>query len=311
MGGSPGLSEAEVAAVRDVVTQRCGFFLGEAHAMYLERRIGERVQELGVGVDAYLDLLRKSPTGGGELQALVERLAVYETRFMRDPPDFRALACFILPQLAREMRRTGRRRMRVVSAGCSTGQEVYSLAMIVEEARAELGDAKVEVIGLDLSSDALERAQSGRYTTREIASLDRWRQERYFHPCGGELVEVSPLLRERVRFLQANLAADLPVTQVEVIFCRNVLIYFSPDTRQLVIRSLLAALRLGGYLVVGSADSMWAHRDFLQVTRTSGTVVFRRIKSMAVPVAPLAEGSRGQAANGDGVPARTSGGAGG
>lgn len=298
MTGPLTLCESDIDAVLSIVTQRCGFFLGEAHATYLRRRISERVLESGVGLDAYMERLRASPVGGGELQILVERLCIYETRFMRDPPDFRALACFILPQLAREMRRSGRNRMRLVSAGCSTGQEVYSLAMIVEEAKAELGDAVAEVIGLDLSSEALERAQRGRYTPREVMTLDPWRQARYFRPAGDEM-EVVPSLRKRVRFMQTNLAGDLPVSQVEVVFCRNVLIYFSAETRQAVIRSLLATLRLGGYLVVGSADSMWGHRDFLQVTRTSGTVVFRRVKSMTATTAPLTSMAAGTPSVGD------------
>lgn len=285
------LSEAEVAVVRDIVAHRCGFFLGEAHQMYLGRRIGERVQELGLGFAGYVERLQTSPTGSGELQALVERLCIYETRFMRDPPDLRALACFILPQLGREIRRSGRKRLRVVSAGCSTGQEAYSLAMILEEARAELGETEAEVVGLDLSTDALSRAQSGRYSEREVASLDAWRRDRYLRRVGDEF-EIVPELRNRVRFLQANLSRDLPVSQVDVIFCRNVLIYFSTEVRQAVIRSLLAALRLGGYLVVGSADSTWGHRDVLEVIRTSGTLVFRRVKAMlpspaAVPPAGL------------------------
>jgi chemotaxis methyl-accepting protein methylase len=273
------LREVEVAAVRDIVAQRCGFYLGEPHAGYLGRRIADRIQDLRLDFPSYLQRLRESPVSGGELQALVERLCIYETRFMRDAPDFRALACFVLPQLARELRQTGRRRVRVVSAGCSTGQEAYSLAMILEEAKTELGDAVVEVIGVDLSAEALERGRRGIYTGRELAALDPWRRQRYFQPRGADF-EIVPRLRERVRFVQANLARDLPVTQVEVIFCRNVLIYFNAAQRHQVVRSLLAALRLGGYLIVGSADSMWAHRDVLQVMRTSGTIVFRRVKSM-------------------------------
>jgi chemotaxis protein methyltransferase CheR len=275
------LKQHEVAAVRDVVLQHCGFFLGEPHERYLHCRVSERMQELGSEFPAYLERLEKSPVGGGELQVLVERLCIYETRFMRDPADFRALACCILPLLTREMRRTGRRRLRVVSAGCSTGQEAYSLAMILHEAKPELRDIAVEIVGLDMSGDALQRARTGRYSDREAATLDPWRRERYFVARGTEY-EVVPWLRERVRFLQCNLSKVIPITQVEVIFCRNVLIYFNPSQRQEVIRALLASLRLGGFVVVGSADSTWEHRDVLQPIRVSGTIVYRRVKAMEV-----------------------------
>jgi chemotaxis methyl-accepting protein methylase len=273
------LSQFEVAAVRDVVAAKCGFFLGEAHQRYLGTRVAERINELGTPFQTYLEHLRDSPTGTGELQALLERLCIYETRFMRDPPDFRALSCCVLPLLVREMRRSGRQRLRVVSAGCSTGQEAYSLAMILHEAAPELRELAFEVVGLDISGDALDRARRGRYSAREVAALDQWRRERYLVPAGGEF-EIAPWLRERCRFLQANLATDCPITQVEIIFCRNVLIYFNNVQRQEVIRSLLAMLRLGGFLIVGSADSTWEHRDVLQTIRVSGSIVFRRFKAM-------------------------------
>jgi len=273
------LNHQEVAAVREIVSRRCGFFLGKPHERYLDCRVSERMRELGSNFSAYIDRLETSPVGGGELQTLVERLCIYETSFMRDAADLRALACCALPLLAREMRRSERRRLRVVSAGCSSGQEAYSLAMLLHEAKPELREISFEVVGLDMSGDALQRARSGRYSEREVATLDGWRRQRYLvgHGSGYEIV---PWLRERVRFLQCNLAEVIPITQVEVIFCRNVLIYFSPTQRQQVIRSLLASLRLGGFLVVGSADSMREHRDLLQAIRVSGTIVYRRFKTM-------------------------------
>lgn len=281
------LGPLEVAAIREIVAQRYSLFLGEPHERYIGHRVSERLKELSVSFPQYLEALRTSPEQGGELRNLVERfLCIYETRFMRDPPDFRALACFILPQLAREMRRTGRRRLRVVSAGCSTGQEAYTLAMILDEAKPEIGDAQVEVVGLDLSTDALEKARRARYSVRDIGVLDGWRQQRYFQSCGGDEVEVVPWLREKVHFLQANLAVKLPISQVDVIFCRNVLIYFNPVLRQEVIRLLLAALRLGGYIVVGSADSLWSFKDVLRTMRTSGTMVFQRVKAVPAQAPP-------------------------
>jgi len=281
------LGPVEVAAIRELVAQRYSLFLGEPHERYIGTRVSERLKELSLSFSQYLEALRTSPDQGGELRNLVERfLCIYETRFMRDPPDFRALACFILPQLAREMRRTGRTRLRVASAGCSTGQEVYTLAMILDEARPEIGDAHVEVVGLDLSTEALEKARRGRYGVRDIAVLDPWRQQRYFRSCGGDEVEVVPSLREKVHFTQANLAVELPITQVDVIFCRNVLIYFNPVLRQEVIRLLLSALRLGGYIVVGSADSLWSFKDILRTMRTSGTIVFQRIKAVPAQAPP-------------------------
>jgi chemotaxis methyl-accepting protein methylase len=274
------LEDWQVSMVRDLVAHRSGLYLGQPHHLFLERTVTERMRETSGDFSSYLSQLQASPPGGGELQVLVERLCIHETSFMRDPSDFRALANYILPRLAEEVREHGRRRLRLVSAGCSTGQEAYSIAMVVEEASLGLPDVRIEVVGLDLSSEALERARRGLYSRKEVMTLEPWRLQRFFQPCGDDY-EIVPSLRQKVRFMNANLASDLPITQVDVIFCRNVLIYFSPSQRYAIVRTLLAVLRLGGYLILGSADSVSAHRDVLEPVRTNGAVVFRRVRGLA------------------------------
>ena len=275
MSSSLQLPHWQVAWVRDTVAERCGLYLGGPHETYLNTQLALRMRELRVEFPGYCQLLQESPCGGGELQALVERLCIHETSFLRDPAHFDALARFIVPQLTREANRTGRRRLRLVSAGCSTGQEAYSVAMIVDGARPLLNDIEVEIVGIDVSGDALERASRGMYSAREVATVEPWRRQRYFRPVGADF-EVIPALRQSIRWLRSNLAAELPVTQVDVIFCRNVLIYFHGPQRDTLVRNLIAGLRRGGFLVTGYADSLHAYRSILQTIRTNNTVIFRR-----------------------------------
>jgi chemotaxis protein methyltransferase CheR len=269
------LPDWQVAWVRDAVAARCGLYLGGPHEAHLSGQVAARMKELRVGFGDYVRVLQDSPAGSGELQTLIERLCIYETSFFRDPNHFHALARFVLPQLVREAARVGRRRVRLVSAGCSTGQEAYSLAMIVDESTPLLQGVEVEVVGLDVSGDAIERAMRGVYTGRDVASVESWRRDRHFRRAGDDYA-VTSKLQGSVRWLRCNLAGALPISQVDVIFCRNVLIYFQGPQREAIVRNLVAALRRGGFLVVGYADSLLAHRDVLESIRTNGTLIFRR-----------------------------------
>ncbi|HVN86029.1 MAG TPA: protein-glutamate O-methyltransferase CheR [Candidatus Binatia bacterium] len=274
------LPDWQVAWVRDTVAARCGLYLGGPHETHLSNQIGARMRDRNLTFGEYAELLQTSPAGGGELQTLIERLCIHETSFLRDPEQFHALARFIVPQLLREAERMGRRRLRLVSAGCSTGQEAYSLAMMAAEAEPLLNGVEVEVVGLDVSSEAIDKALRGVYPARAVEVLEPWRRERYFRPL-GTAYEVAPALRRAVRWLRCNLTNGLPVTQVDVIFCRNVLIYFHGAQRDALIRNLVAALRRGGFFVAGHADSLQAYRDILEPIRTNGTVIFRRIRRPA------------------------------
>lgn len=275
------LPEWQVAWVRDVVAARCGLYLGGPHETHLSGHVAARMRELRHNFGDYARVLQDSPTGGGELQTLIERLCIHETSFMRDPAHFHALARFIVPQLVRDAQREGRRRLRFVSAGCSTGQEAYSLAMIATESHPLLEDMDVEVVGLDVSGEAIDKAMRGRYLTRELGALEPWRRDRYFAQIGTDQHEVVPSLRRAVRWLRCNVADVLPVTQVDVILCRNVLIYFQGVQREALVRNLVGALRRNGFFVAGFADSLQAHRDILEPIRTNGTVIFRRTQRSA------------------------------
>jgi chemotaxis methyl-accepting protein methylase len=270
------LPEWQVMWVRDAVAARCGLYLGGPHEAYLSAQVAKRMEEMQVNFADYARMLQESPTGAGELQTLIERLCIHETGFLRDPSHFQAVARFVLPQLAREAQRCGRQRLRLVSAGCSTGQEAYSLAMMVHEGRTLLGEIEAEVVGFDVSGDVIERAARGVYPAREVMNLSAWRRQHYFRPVGTEYA-VIPALQRAVRWLRWNLTGGLPLTQVDLIFCRNVLIYFQEPQRDAVVHNLASALRRGGFLVAGYADSLQAYRDILDPIRVSGAVVFRRV----------------------------------
>jgi chemotaxis protein methyltransferase CheR len=181
--------------------------------------------------------------------AVAEAMSPAETLFFRDRTPFNAFRDEMLPTLA-ALR--GAEPIKVWSCACGPGQEIYSLAMVVDEDRPKLGAAKVELFASDLSEGALAKAQAGLYTQFEVQrGLPIKLLLRYFDK-EGELWRAAPGLRQMVRWRRINLLADLsPLGQFDVIFCRYVTGAFDEATRARVIERLAAALREGGYLVLG------------------------------------------------------------
>ncbi|HYM26001.1 MAG TPA: protein-glutamate O-methyltransferase CheR [Vicinamibacterales bacterium] len=206
---------------------------------------------------AYFARLSEEPEGGPEWAALVEHLLNHETSFFRHPASFDALRTHVLP----ELRDTARgRRLNLWSAGCSTGQEAYSLAMVAQaavERRELLGD--FTVWGSDISRESIVAARRGRFNARAVAGIPGEYRERYLRPSGdgvaGEFEFVEPI-RRRIRFTPVNLLTlDGLTLNYDVIFCHNVLIYFPPDVATQVVAALAQRLTLGGYLFLGPGES--------------------------------------------------------
>jgi chemotaxis protein methyltransferase CheR len=206
----------------------------------LGSRAAERARLRGVPLDAYARDLDEA-----ELDALIEALRVGETRFFRHAAQVEALERVVVPALARA--RAAARRVRAWSAGCATGEEAYTLAMLLGE---RLPGWTHEVLGTDLSDEALARARAGRYPA---AAIDERRRRRWFR-VDGEHVVVSPALA--VRFERRNLLEPPPAGPWDIVLCRNVLMYFDASTRRDVVERLLDVLADDGYLLVGYAESM-------------------------------------------------------
>ena len=226
----------------------------------------------GGDLDAYLRALAGSDH---LLQSLVNRVTVQESAFFRHPDHFEVLANDILPGLDPPV--------TIWSAGCANGQEAYSLAMVLEE-QAIQGT----VVATDLSTTALARTTAARYSSREIAALSASRIARHL-TRDGDAWEVKRSLRSRVTTLRHNLITDLPghVGVCQVVFCRNVLIYFSPEHAKAFLDRLAGALAPGAFLILGSAESLWQVTDRFQAVRLGDSFAHRRPdRAGAAPTPP-------------------------
>lgn len=259
------LSETEFAAFRSFVMESTGISLSPAKKALVEGRLSKRLRTLGLSsYRAYLELLRRDD--GGEAQTAVDLLTTNETYFWREPKHFEVLR-------AEVERRPAGAPFRVWSAASSTGEEAYSSAMVLAEVRGLSG---WEVLGTDISTRVLAHARRGQYaetrTTQLPAELRRSYCLRGTGSASGTVL-VSKELRRQVHFTQVNLDTALPdLGTFDVIFLRNVLIYFGVDTKRRVVGRVSALLRPGGVLMVSHSETL---NDVTHGLRSEGSAVYR------------------------------------
>jgi len=250
---------AALAVVAATVRARAGIVLGEEHGYLLATRLGPVMRRHGLGNLGELAARLRAPGAEALAGDVTEAMTVNESFFFRDGKPFEHLRR-VLPALAAA--RPAGAPLRLWSAACSTGQEAYSVAMVAAELAPVLGGRAGEIIGTDLSREVVERAQAGLYTQFEVqrglpvtALVRHFRQEE-------NRWRVSPALRAMARFEVGNLLQDQrALGTFDVIFCRNVLIYFDPPTKTRVLAMLAARLAPDGVLYLGGAETVLGLSD--------------------------------------------------
>jgi chemotaxis protein methyltransferase CheR len=262
------ISEREFLRLRDLIYCEAGIWLSHAKTALLVGRLGKRLRHHELkSFKQYYDLVINSPE---ERIQMLDALSTNETHFFREPQHFELLKSVIFPKWAEEAA-TGRRgrKIRVLSAGCSTGQEPYSLAMVLLDHFPAASGWEIEIIATDLSTRALEIARTGIWPAAkrdEIPSsyLKTFMLKGFADQAGK--MRAGPEIRSIVRFFRMNLNEQAyPLTgKFEMIFCRNVLIYFDQRSRERVVRRLASFLSPDGYLFLGHAESLHAMSDRLR-----------------------------------------------
>ncbi len=240
--------------VRDLVRERAAIVLDESKGYLLEARLLPivRRQELA-SIGDLVGQLRGRPFGDLH-RRVVEAMTTNETSFFRDLHPFEALRHHLVPELVEQ--RAAERRLRVWCAACSSGQEPYSIAMLLDQHFPELAAWDVSILGTDLSTEMLERAREGAYTKLEVnRGLPAPLLVRYFQ-ADGPMWQLKEPVRRRVTFEEMNLVeAWPPMPTQDVVFMRNVLIYFDVETKREVLSRVRRVLRPGGVLFLGAAET--------------------------------------------------------
>ncbi len=267
------LGDAEFETIRRLVGERTGIVLSDAKRDMVYGRLARRLRALGLR--SFGDYLARLLDGDAEeMVAFTNALTTNLTAFFREAHHFDYLQQTLLPTLLREKRQ---RRLRIWSAGCSTGEEPYSIAMVVRETVPDDWDAKI--LATDLDSDVVSHAREGIYRAERVEGLSRERLRRWVRRGRGDkahLVRMAPALREIITFKTLNLMESWPMRgPFDLIFCRNVVIYFSKETQRVLFDRFADYLPSGGHLFIGHSESLHRVSDRF---RLLGQTIYRKVK---------------------------------
>jgi chemotaxis protein methyltransferase CheR len=249
--------------VAQLVVRRAGIRLAPSESGRLLRAISDEAHARGLSPEGLAAILDHDPVA---LQDLVERVTIHETSFFRDPGQFRALVEHVLPRV--------REPLTIWSAGCSNGQEPYSLAMTLAE--SSLG--AWQILATDISAKAVERTRRARYGERELRGLDERRRDTYLRRR-GDAWEIVPQLRERVEVSRHNLIADPPPFEpgaCSIVFCRNVLIYMDRADVVAFLERLQRRIARDASLFLGFSESLWQVSDLFRLVRAGDAFLYER-----------------------------------
>ena len=251
------MNETSFSHLKELIYHSSGIAFDYADVATLEHRLWPRIQTLGLrNLDQYIYYLQFDPNRHEELQNMIDAVVVKDTYFFREARALRAFQEEILPELVEND--YGARTLRVWSAGCSTGEEAYTLAIILLET-TYLADWAVEIIGTDISQNAITAAREGRYPESSFRATDAMTREKYFtHQTDGQWL-LDERLRKMVHFSLNNLAERRYInmlSDVDLIFCRNVMTYFDDDARRRAAERFQHQMRDGGYLILGASESL-------------------------------------------------------
>jgi chemotaxis protein methyltransferase CheR len=273
------MTEDDFERFRKIINQSSGIFFDRGKWNVLRMGLSDRA--LARGVDSlhdYYELLTTEDKREEELRSLLENLSVQETQFFRNLPQFDALRKYIVPEVMRR-KAAKHRNIHIWSAGCSTGQEPYSLAMSLLDVIPDIDSWDIRITGTDLNRQVLEVANRGWYPERKLTGLDRAHVENYMDEDDGGY-RVREEIKQLVNFRCLNLVTDpLPIEAIgtcDIIFCRNVIIYFTHETAKFVIEHFFDILNPGGYLFLGHSETLWKMSTKYSLVEVGDTFIYKK-----------------------------------
>lgn len=250
------LAEAQLDEIISMVKSLSGIHLHDGKKELIKARLGKRLRSLNISsFDDYINFVRDD-SSGGELTLMLDAISTNLTNFFRESDHFDFLTSHIFPKIAQ----SGSHRLRVWSAGCSTGEEPYSIAIMMEEHLPNIKSWDARILATDLSTKVLKIASKGEYLPKRLETMPPDWRKKYFDldkSSDKEIYIAKKFLRKRVAFGHLNLMGKWPMKgPLDVIFCRNVMIYFDKATRAKLIRRYWDLLGHGGFLFIGHSESL-------------------------------------------------------
>jgi len=257
----------------------CGILLADHKQYLVQSRLGKIMQQRGCTSLSELIAQLKQPGGNHLKEQVVDAMTTNETLWFRDIHPFEILRNRLLPELSDQK---GAQKLRIWSAACSTGQEPYSISMVIDEFKQGHPGAfpgGEEILATDISTTVLEQARKGQYEMLALGrGLSEERLHRYFDAVSDGSWRIKPAIRNRVSFRSLNLLENYATLgQFDLIFCRNVLIYFSSDVKLEILRKMHRQLRPGGYLLLGASESLAGLSDLYKMIHCRPGIIYQAI----------------------------------
>lgn len=268
------LSEPDFRRICALVRERSGIALSDAKRQMVYGRLVRRLRALGLeGFSEYVQLLESGDPR--ELEEFINAITTNLTAFFRENHHFEYLAQDLLPSIASRVRSTG--RLRIWSSACSTGEEPYSIAIVLKEQQELLGRADVKVLATDLDSNVLATAAAGRYPAERIRQVSAARVAAYFQrgtDAQRDIIQVVPAVRQMITFKRLNLTHEWPMRgPFDAIFCRNVVIYFDLETKRALFERMARLQPPGAILFLGHSENLYRISDAYELI---GRTIYRR-----------------------------------
>jgi len=257
------LTDREFNQIRKLVIEHTGIALSDAKRNLVYGRLAKRLRKMEIGdFGSYIQLL-ESPMGKDELSNFTNAITTNLTSFFRENHHFEYLKSNVIPNLLRLNADT--KKIRIWSAGCSTGEEPYSIAMTIREMIPESKDWDIKILATDLDTNVLAHAKAGIYSLEKINNVSKSRMKRFFLRGKGEQredIKIRSELQNMIRFRQLNLMDPWPIkNQFDIIFCRNVVIYFDKPTQKVLFKRYHELLKDTGHMFIGHSETMFKVSD--------------------------------------------------
>jgi chemotaxis protein methyltransferase CheR len=275
------LSDSQFDQLREFLYQRAGLHFGDAKRFLLESRLQKRLKEMGqTDPAAYLAHVTSPGRGAAELRNLLDIVTTHETSFFRNRPQLDAFQKHVLRTLLDQRSRRNQRVLRIWSAACSSGEEPYTLAMmLIESMGEELKRWQVSILGTDIAQNVLEKARVGEYGRYSFRSTPAYFATKYFEAKGRDTFCIRDEVRRLVEFQALNFADEARMRMMrgfDVIFCRNALIYFDLETKRRFVAQFTRCLNDGGFFFVGHSESLHGVSDTFKLIHFPGALAYQK-----------------------------------
>ncbi len=275
----PEMSLDEFIMIRDFIHEKCGIFFAENKMYLVKNRLIKRMGELGI--KNYRDYFYhvKYDTSLKEFNNLMNVVTTNETSFFRNEPQLLSFSEEVLPLIIQEKMQTrGPKHIRLWSAGCSTGEEPYTLAMILMEALHSLTGWNIEIVANDISENVLQKARRGEYSGITLRGVKPHILAKYFTKA-DDMYRVKPEIKAMVSFSHLNLHDARKISlnsNFDMVFCRNVMIYFSDEVKKQLVRGFFNSLRPGGYFYIGHAETLHGISKAFKLVYFKNALVYQK-----------------------------------